>query len=108
MKGSRSTKTKRPASPGHLTLRLYVAGGLATSAEATANLQALCNDPAGPVGTIEIIDVLQDPARALQDGVIITPTLVRLAPGPVVRIFGTLSDTVRVRAALGHTAPPSP
>lgn len=103
MKRSRPARTPRPEPPagGRLSLRLYVAGQLARSAEAIANLRALCGDPAEPVATLEIVDVLQDPARALQDGIIVTPALVRLAPGPAVRILGTLSDTALVRAALG-------
>jgi circadian clock protein KaiB len=48
-----------------------------------------------------VVDVMETPLRALTDGVMLTPTLVRLAPLPVVKMVGDLSDTPRVRAALG-------
>ena len=50
---------------------------------------------------IEIVDVFRDPKRALADRIFMTPTLVRLAPAPVLRIVGTLSHTLSVLQALG-------
>jgi len=47
------------------------------------------------------VDVLLEPERALSDGIIVTPTLVRLAPLPVVQILGALSNLGLVRATLG-------
>jgi hypothetical protein len=44
---------------------------------------------------------MRHPKRALSDGVLVTPTLVRLEPKPVQTIIGTLSDPARVVAALG-------
>ena len=32
---------------------------------------------------LEIVDILQSPLRAFQDGILVTPTLVRLCPQPV-------------------------
>jgi len=98
----------RPA-PARLALRLYVAGDLPHSAEAIANLRQLCA-PDAPGVELEIVDVLASPARALADGIVATPTLIRLSPLPAVRILGTLADTARVRAALGlgdHSHSPS-
>ena len=40
------------------------------------------------------------PRRALADGVIVTPTLLRLRPVPVQRVIGDLSDTARVLLTL--------
>jgi circadian clock protein KaiB len=47
------------------------------------------------------VDFLREPQRALADGVIVTPTLVRLAPLPMRKVIGTLRDTLTVLAALG-------
>jgi circadian clock protein KaiB len=45
--------------------------------------------------------VFKEPKRALADGILMTPTLVRLAPLPLQRIVGTLSGTQTVLQALG-------
>jgi circadian clock protein KaiB len=50
---------------------------------------------------LEVVDFLREPQRALADGVIVTPTLVRLAPLPMRKVIGTLRDTLTVLAALG-------
>ena len=41
-----------------------------------------------------------DPRRALADGIIVTPTLLKLSPLPVQRVIGNLSDTDQVLLAL--------
>jgi hypothetical protein len=50
--------------------------------------------------TICVVDVLVDPMQALSDGVVVTPTLVKRAPGPRRIIMGDLSRTPDVLAAL--------
>ena len=47
------------------------------------------------------MDVFRDPKRALEDGIFMTPTLVKLFPTPVRRIVGTLNQTQTVLQALG-------
>ena len=81
--------------------RLYVAGGAQNSAQAVANLTALCRAHLADRHTIEVVDVYRDPQRALADSIFMTPTLVKLAPLPMQRIVGTLSDTQAVVHALG-------
>lgn len=85
--------------------RLYVAGEAQNSAQAVANLTALCRAHLPDRHEIEVVDVFREPARALADGVLMTPTLVRLAPSPVRRIIGTLSGTQTVLQALGLGSP---
>lgn len=81
--------------------QLYVAGNAPNSAQAVANLSALCRIYLPDRHTIEIVDVLGEPKRALADGIFMTPTLVKLAPSPVRKIVGTLSQTQTVLLALG-------
>ena len=81
--------------------RLYVAGDAQNSAQAVANLTALCKAYLEGRYAIEVVDVFRDPKRALADGILMTPTLVKLAPGPVLRIVGTLGDLQIVLQALG-------
>jgi len=85
---------------------LYVAGEAENSVRAIANLAAICRDYLPGRHQIKIVDVLKNPKRALADGIFMTPTLVRLAPGPVVKIVGTLSETRRMLLALGLEAHP--
>src|SRR5688500_10907763 len=79
-----------------LKLRLYVAGNAPNSLRAVANTKAICADHFPAAYELEIVDMLQDPSRALADGVIVTPTLLKLAPGPVQRLIGTLNDRSQV------------
>lgn len=81
--------------------RLYVAGNAPNSAQAIANLGALCRAHLPDRHEIEVVDVFRQPKRALEDSVFMTPTLVKLAPYPVRIVVGTLSQTQTVLLALG-------
>ena len=81
-------------------LRLYIAEGTQNSARAVANLSALCLRYLPNRHEIEVVDVLRQPDRALADGILMTPTLVKLAPSPVQQVVGTLSQTEIVLRAL--------
>jgi circadian clock protein KaiB len=80
--------------------RLYVAGDAQNSVLALANFTAICREHLPDRHQIEVVDVLRDPARALADRVLMTPTLISLMP-PVRRIVGTLSQTGPVLQTLG-------
>jgi circadian clock protein KaiB len=86
--------------PVELVLRLYVAGNAPNSLRAIANVQAICGAHFAGGHEIEIVDLLEQPGRALDDGVIVTPTLVKLLPLPVQRVIGNLSDTDQVLLTL--------
>jgi circadian clock protein KaiB len=81
--------------------RLYVAGDAQNSVQAVANLRALCRAHLPDRHEIEVVDVFREPKRALAEGVLMTPTLVKLAPTPTRRIVGTLSQTEPILQALG-------
>ena len=85
--------------PG-LRLRLYVAGQAPNSMRAVANAKAICEEHFASKHELEIVDLLEHPKRALADGIIVTPTLLRLLPLPIHRVIGSLSDTNRVLVAL--------
>ena len=90
-----------PTQQGQLRLRLYVSGNAPNSACAIANAKAICEKYFPLRSDIEIVDLLVHPLRALTDGIIVTPTLIRVLPLPVQRIVGNLSDTTQVLLALG-------
>ena len=81
--------------------RLYVADRAVNSVQAIANLTALCKECLPDRYEIEIVDVFTAPQRALAEGILMTPTLIKLEPQPVRRIVGTLSQTQTVLDALG-------
>ena len=68
---------------------------------AIANVKAICDEHFASGHELEIVDLIQDPHRALADGIIVTPTLLKLSPIPVQRVIGNLSDTDQVLLALG-------
>lgn len=92
--------TPRPVTEPHYHLRLYVAGGLPNSLLARENLREICRTHLPGRHTLEIVDFLEDPRRALEDGVVATPTLVKVGPPPSSTVVGTLSDRRRVLRAL--------
>jgi circadian clock protein KaiB len=85
----------------HFKFRLYIAGDGPNSALARTNLDALCCEHLPERHEIEVVDVLSDHKRALADGVMLTPLLVKLSPTPIRKITGTLSQREHVMQALG-------
>jgi hypothetical protein len=74
-----------------VSLRLYIAAGAPNSIIAEANLRQ-CSMPIGAL--VEVIDLLIDRARGLEDSIIVTPTLIRLFPEPRAILIGDLGDPV--------------
>lgn len=81
-------------------LRLYVAGQSPKSLRAIDNLQRVCEEHLAGRFTIEVVDLLDNPALARGDEIIAVPTLVRTLPEPIRKIIGDLSDTDRVLVGL--------
>jgi circadian clock protein KaiB len=81
--------------------RLYIAGMSQNSVLAQNNIRDYCRMHIPDRHDIEIVDVLEDHQRALSDGVLVTPTLVRLAPMPECRIVGNLNNSEWLISALG-------
>ncbi len=87
--------------PVMFKFQLYIAGDALNSAQALVNLTSMCQTHLAGRHEIEIVDVFKNPQRALANGIFMTPTLIKLAPPPVRRIVGTLSQTQTVLQALG-------
>jgi circadian clock protein KaiB len=81
--------------PKSRSLRLYVSGQDLSSRVAIRNLE-----PLQAAASVEVVDVRERPELAEEDGILATPTLVRLRPAPVRKVVGDLSDAERVLVAL--------
>ena len=90
-----------PTKRDWLLLRLYIAGNAPNSLRAVANAKKLCAEHFASKFELEIVDMLEHPQRALADGIIVTPMLLKLSPPPILRVIGNLSDTTQVLSALG-------
>ena len=81
-------------------LRLFVAGMTPRSQFAIANLQRICDRYLVGRLDLEIVDIYQQPHLAEENQVVAAPTLLKLAPEPVRRIVGDLSNEARVLRGL--------
>jgi circadian clock protein KaiB len=97
-KGAPNVAKTRTRKAG-LRLRLYVAGNAPNSVMAIENAKAICDQHFAGYD-LQIIDLLEQPILGLADGIIVTPTLVRMSPTPVRRLIGNLGDMTHVLTAL--------
>jgi circadian clock protein KaiB len=78
--------------PALFKFRLYVAGDASNSTQAIANILALCHEHLPGRHEIEVVDVLREPERAMTEGVLLTPMLMKVSPDPIRKIIGNLSE----------------
>ncbi len=83
-----------------LVFRLYITQQAPSSMRALANLRTICQDYFSNNAEVEVVDTVEQPLRAMQDGIVITPTLVKLAPEPSWSVVGDLSEDARVLASM--------
>ncbi len=62
------------------------------SLQAIGNLTATLHTLPSTCYQLDIIDALDDPMRAVRDGILVTPTLLKLAPSPSVSLLGDMRD----------------
>jgi circadian clock protein KaiB len=94
-------KASSPAVATVVVLRLYVSGNAPNSVRAIANLEAICQQYLKDGYKLEVVDVFEQPVRALADGVLVTPSLAKVSPLPMANVVGNLSDKSNVLLALG-------
>lgn len=83
-------------------LRLYVARSTPNSVRAQHNLAIALDalQAAIALPALEIIDVFAQPKRAITDGVVVTPTLIAIAPARRVVLMGDLADQDQLQRTL--------
>jgi circadian clock protein KaiB len=82
-------------------LRLYVSGPSPKSRAAITNIRTVCEQYLPARYKLEVIDIYQQPRRALEAQVVAVPTLIKMSPLPVRRLVGDLSNTSQLLRRLG-------
>ena len=81
-------------------LTLYVSGASPHSAQALETVRRLCDEELSGQVELRVVDVTDEPARAVQDRIVAVPTLVKRLPAPPRQLVGDLADIGRVRAGI--------
>ena len=79
---------------------LYTAGHGPNSVRAISLAKRLLERELRGAYELNIVDILKDPLHSQSYGVMAAPTLVRIAPKPMRRLVGDLSDSDSVMARL--------
>ena len=82
------------------TLRLFVTGQTPRSVRSVQNLVNFCDAHLKDRFNLEIIDVYQQPALAIENQIVAAPTLIKTLPLPLRRLVGDFSDEQRVLKGL--------
>jgi circadian clock protein KaiB len=77
-------------------LRLYVAGATPNSVLARANVMHVLEQLLVDGVKLTVLGVFERPDLAREDGVAVTPTLVRVRPEPKRRVVGVMNDCAAV------------
>jgi circadian clock protein KaiB len=88
------------------SFRVFVAGASWRSQRVVEALHELCEVHGISGYTVEVVDVLREPGSAERDRVLALPMVMRVAPKPVVRVVGDLSDGQVAAEVLGLTSEP--
>jgi circadian clock protein KaiB len=84
----------------HYILRLYVTGKTPNSVRAIAKVREVCEEFLAGHYQLQVVDIYQQPTLADSDQILVAPTLVRRAPGPLRRLIGNLADRDRILTGL--------
>ena len=88
--------------------KLFISGETARSEKIIADLDSFLEAKFGREYNLRIIDVIKSPHMALKDGILATPTLVKVNP-PMKKVLGNFSDIGIALEKLGiHLLPKTP
>ena len=88
----------------HYILRLYVSGATALSGRAAVNARKICDDHLKGRYRLEVLDIADNVAMAMKDQIVAAPTLIKLAPAPLRRFIGDMSNAEGLLERLGVSA----
>jgi circadian clock protein KaiB len=96
----RRRKCNKNSPEGRWKLVVYVAGETPITQSALENLRRICREHLDQRFRIKVVDLLERPEVAREEGIVVVPTLVRESPLPEKRIFGNLAAADLVTRAL--------
>lgn len=82
-------------------LSLFVAGTSSLSMRAINNLKIILTEYLEGKYELEVIDVHQQPLKAVNDDVTAVPMLIKKHPSPSRKLIGDMSNTAKVLRGLG-------
>jgi circadian clock protein KaiB len=82
-------------------LTLYVSGASPMSTAAVETARQICDEDLRGQVDLEIVDIGDAGSKAVDDEIVVVPTLVKRTPEPRRKLVGDLSDIKWVRTALG-------
>ena len=100
MSNNAVTQLPEPSQVGDQILQLYVAGSTPQSSRAITNIKTICETHLKDHYDLTVVDLYEQPGRAQDDHIDVTPTLIRYWPLPVRRLVGSLAHMEGVLAAL--------
>ncbi len=83
-----------------LVFRLYITEHAPSSTRALRNLQTICRQYFDDDYELEIVNTSVNPLRAVQDGIRVTPTLLKVSPEPAWSVIGDLSEDASILASI--------
>jgi circadian clock protein KaiB len=86
---------------------LYVSGASPRSAQALETVRRLCDEELQGQVELQVVDVTEEPDRAVRDRIVAIPTLLKRLPAPPRQLVGDLGDVDRIRAGLDLGTRPS-
>ncbi|MCD6385689.1 circadian clock protein KaiB [Candidatus Sumerlaeota bacterium] len=92
---------RKPKEERKYHLKLFIAGDEPNSREAKKRINRLCETRLKGRCELEIIDVMNGYQKALENNVLVTPTLIISGTSTPIMIVGSLSDMGKVLEALG-------
>ena len=84
-------------------LKLYIVGETRTSTKLLDYLKDIFEKDLEEPYTLEVIDVLDHPEKAIDDEIFATPTLAKVHPEQVRKVIGDLNDREMLLDKLGLT-----
>ena len=91
---------KTAASDVQYGLQLFIAGNEPNSVKAKENLIKICEKYINGTYALEVVDILREFQKAIDNGVLVTPMLIIKKPEPETTIVGCLTDEEQVKKAL--------
>lgn len=81
-------------------LRLYILENNELCTSALNSLSILCENELSHLYVLEVINVKNNQEKIREDGIKIVPTLLRIAPLPMIKIFGDIGNRNEVQYLL--------